>query len=200
MRQIHRDYPPRRKEWSVYQPITRPMLDWFMGVAPRLEILTVVVEEKNVPGLLPELLAQAAKRAPQLRELHVAGDWESGAVHKSLSSLSQITELCLESWEFPACGNVKEMQRLSGLKSLEVDFFILGFAPDLNAQIRYLGPGLRVSRKLNPNTTFSAGSEPQGPNTISKTPMVILTILPKFVPRSVAQLIVWAFRSFWLPM
>jgi hypothetical protein len=107
------------------------MVSWFWGVAPNLEKLRVYVEGASVPGLglyllLPEMLTTASVRAQQLRNLHVSGVWESCAVLKSLSTLTGLTELSLETWEFPASGDVGEMRCLSGLKSLKVRFLPCG--------------------------------------------------------------------------
>lgn len=104
--------------------ITPPMVSWFRGVAPSLERLRVYVEGPSCqPGLLAEMLATACLRAPQLRNLHISGVWDSCAVLESLSTLSALTELSLETWEFPASGAVAEMRCLSGLKSLKVGFW-----------------------------------------------------------------------------
>ncbi len=82
----------------------------------------VLVEGPGLQGQLPELLATAVGTSPQLRSLSLNGVWEGRSILKGVSGLSNLTELVLETWEFPSSGDVTEMRYLSGLKSLEASF------------------------------------------------------------------------------
>jgi hypothetical protein len=97
------------------------MVDYFPKIAGAMEVLRVMLPE-NKPGLLllPQLLVLVAKAAPKLRVVEVGEDWEGIPVLHSLVFFGQIKELILKNWAFPEDGDVTEMQRLSGLYSLEV--------------------------------------------------------------------------------
>lgn len=121
--QSHKDYPPHRKEWSIHRSIEPSMLQWFLLIAGSLERLTAVKSDQNI-DLLPALLAEAARTAPNLNILLLSGG--NGikigmGEMKSLNFLSHIKRLELGDWCLTGDDAVfAEVEHLSGLQSLEV--------------------------------------------------------------------------------
>jgi len=121
--QIHKDQPPLRKEWSVHSLVTKPMVGWFLKIAPTVETLTAHIKGPEL-GLLPQLLAMTTIVAPSLQELSVYSFCEvvvGSATLDGLAFLSQIKKLDLALVGISESENVASLRRLSGLRSLQVD-------------------------------------------------------------------------------
>jgi hypothetical protein len=119
-RQAHNAYPPQRKEWTITKPITQSMVDFFFKIAPWLETLHVL---NKGHGLLPQLFALAAVKAPRLRTLgflHYNNSGEPLLQFSYVGVLRQITKLTCNDLIFPEDGRTAEIQSLSGLLVLEV--------------------------------------------------------------------------------
>jgi hypothetical protein len=112
-RQIHLDYPPHRKKWKIVRDFDKSLVEWFMHIAGRIEILKVHGDSYFLPQML-----MAAVGAPNLQRLCIR-NIDSPVLH-SLSFLSQIRELSLNLWHFPEGSDGAGMQCLTGLQSLTV--------------------------------------------------------------------------------
>jgi len=150
--QIHEDYPPKRSRWKTSitpsKPITKPMLKFFQAITASLEQLDISVWCKKT-GLLSQMLAVASITAPNLHQLLVVGYWGSISrrVFDSIALFGQIKRLSVSPWRFPEDGDVTQMQRLSGLRSLEV-----GLPLAMCVQLSAFMCGLHV----NPSTCKSS--------------------------------------------
>jgi len=120
---VHNDHPPQRKMWCIDGPITPPMIAWFLKVASSLERLEVELGSRR-PGLLHPMLGMAAITAPNLQHLEIknasARKGDGFALLSSLSLMTQMKTLMLNSLMFPDDGDVAEYQRVSRLQLLEV--------------------------------------------------------------------------------
>jgi len=98
------------------------MVVWTLKIARSLESLVIHLGEDNGRSLLSQMLAVAANAAPNLHDLYILGKWAGtrGPTLDSLAMLTQIKTLRLPLWEFSGDGDVTDMQRISGLRSLEV--------------------------------------------------------------------------------
>jgi len=98
------------------------MAAWTLNISPSLEDLAIHFGEDNGRSLLPQMLAVAANAAPNLHNLSIRGKWAGtrGPTLDSLAMLTQIKTLHLPLWEFSGDGDVTDMQRISGLRPLEV--------------------------------------------------------------------------------
>jgi len=121
-RHAHDDHLPHPKAWAVTRQIDPSMVGWFRKIAASLEEVIVLGPHYSSSGLvlLPAMLAMAAMAAPNLRHLTIGGHWGDIPVMHSLVFLSQVKELTLQGWAFNADTDGMEMERLSGLRSLEV--------------------------------------------------------------------------------
>lgn len=103
--------------------VTKPMIGWFLKIAPSVEELIIDYDDQE--GVLAQMLAMAAIAAPKLQRLWIYRKKSGGigsAVLNSLAFLYQIKKLDLINLGFPKQENVATMQRLSGLRSLQVIF------------------------------------------------------------------------------
>jgi len=103
----------------VAKLVTQPMASWFVKIALSVEKLEFSWVGQET-GLLSQLLAMAAIAAPNLRELSICQDWRLGAVLDSVAFLSQIKRLRISRFWMWESENWAAVQRLSGLRSLQV--------------------------------------------------------------------------------
>jgi len=130
MAEVHKNYPPQRREWVVTRPITQSMVRFFVTIAPSVESLSAIMAGDG-PSLLSQLLTAAGLFAPRLARIHLdlrllqqqmgGVHWVSDAVMHSLGFARQIKELRLDGWGMPEGGDLTEIQPLSGLRLLEVN-------------------------------------------------------------------------------